>query len=89
MGDMSVVGPRPERPFFVAQFNQQYNNYNRRHSGKVGITGLAQVSGLRGDTCIASRLEMDLHYLKNWSFILDLRIIVLTVVKGLFAEHAY
>ncbi len=89
MGDMSVVGPRPERPFFVSQFSEKYSNYGRRHTGKVGITGWAQINGLRGDTCIASRLQMDLHYLKNWSFILDIQIIALTVVRGVFAKNAY
>jgi exopolysaccharide biosynthesis polyprenyl glycosylphosphotransferase len=88
-GKMSVVGPRPERPHFVEKFNDEISDYNSRHHLKSGITGWAQVNGLRGDTDIARRLELDIYYLKNWSFIFDLRIILMTVFSGLFAQNAY
>jgi Undecaprenyl-phosphate glucose phosphotransferase len=88
-GDMSVVGPRPERPFFVEQFLKDVSKYNMRHTAKVGITGWAQVNGWRGDTSIAKRVECDLYYLRNWSIAFDLRIILLTVVRGLVGKNAY
>jgi Undecaprenyl-phosphate glucose phosphotransferase len=88
-GDMSVVGPRPERPHFVKQFLQQVGRYNQRHCLKVGITGWAQVNGWRGDTSIAKRVECDLYYLQNWSLILDLRIIVMTIFSQLIGKNAY
>jgi Undecaprenyl-phosphate glucose phosphotransferase len=88
-GDMSVVGPRPERPFFVKKFGDEMLNYDGRHRLKVGITGWAQVNGWRGDTSIQKRVEADLYYLQNWSFILDLQIILLTVLRGFAGEHAY
>lgn len=89
VGDMSVVGPRPERPFFVDKFLDQVNRYSYRHSLKVGITGWAQVNGWRGDTSIEKRVEYDLFYLQNWSFGFDLRIIALTLVSGLTNKNAY
>jgi Undecaprenyl-phosphate glucose phosphotransferase len=89
LGDMSVVGPRPERPHFVKQFLQDIQAYNSRHKLKVGITGWAQVNGWRGNTSIQKRVEHDLYYLRNWSFIFDLRIIFLTVWAGLFHKNAY
>jgi len=88
-GDMSVVGPRPERPHFVEKFSDEIDAYNSRHHLKSGITGWAQVHGLRGDTDIAKRVELDLYYIKNWSFILDAKIILMTVFSGFFAENAY
>jgi Undecaprenyl-phosphate glucose phosphotransferase len=88
-GDMSVVGPRPERPHFVDKFNDEIDAYNTRHHLKSGITGWAQVNGLRGDTDIAKRVELDIYYLQNWSFSFDLQIIVMTVFGGVFAQHAY
>ncbi len=88
-GDMSVVGPRPERPFFVDQFLKDVSKYNMRHTAKVGITGWAQVNGWRGDTSIAKRVECDLYYLRNWSIAFDLRIILLTLVRGIFGKNAY
>jgi Undecaprenyl-phosphate glucose phosphotransferase len=88
-GDMSVVGPRPERPHFVKQFLQDIETYNSRHRLKVGITGWAQVNGWRGNTSIERRVEHDLYYMQNWSFIFDLRIIFLTVWSGLFSRNAY
>ena len=88
-GDMSVVGPRPERPHFVEQFRQAVGRYNHRHCLKVGITGWAQVNGWRGDTSIDKRIEYDLYYLQNWSFLFDLRIIVMTVFSALISKNAY
>ena len=88
-GDMSVVGPRPERPFFVNKFIQDVAHYHSRHQLKVGITGWAQVNGLRGDTSISKRIECDLYYLQNWSFLFDVRILFLTVWTGIFGSNAY
>ena len=88
-GDMSVVGPRPERPHFVHKFLQEVTRYNSRHALKVGITGWAQVNGWRGDTSIEKRVEYDLYYLQNWSLVFDLRIIVMTVFAGLVNKNAY
>jgi exopolysaccharide biosynthesis polyprenyl glycosylphosphotransferase len=88
-GDMSVVGPRPERPHFVRQFLEDITRYNHRHCLKVGITGWAQVNGWRGDTSIDKRVEYDLYYLQNWSFMFDLRIIVMTVFSALISKNAY
>ena len=88
-GDMSVVGPRPERPHFVHKFLQEVSRYNHRHSLKVGITGWAQVNGWRGDTSIEKRVEFDLYYLQNWTFTFDLRIILMTVFSGLMNRNAY
>lgn len=87
-GDMSVVGPRPERPYFVDKFLGEVRRYNRRHALKVGITGWAQVRGWRGDTSIEKRLEHDLYYLRNWSFAFDLRIVAMTVLSTLTSKHA-
>jgi Undecaprenyl-phosphate glucose phosphotransferase len=88
-GNMSVVGPRPERPHFVHKFLQEMNLYNHRHALKVGITGWAQVNGWRGDTSIEKRLEFDLYYLQNWTFTFDLRIILMTILSGLTNKNAY
>jgi len=88
-GDMSVVGPRPERPHFVRRFLDEVSHYDSRHRLKVGITGWAQVNGWRGDTSIQKRFEFDLYYLQNWSFWLDMRIIFLTAWSGMFGKNAY
>jgi Undecaprenyl-phosphate glucose phosphotransferase len=88
-GDMSVVGPRPERPHFVQKFLNDITRYNNRHWLKAGITGWAQVNGWRGDTSIQKRLEYDLYYLQNWSFFFDLRIIVLTILSATVGRNAY
>jgi exopolysaccharide biosynthesis polyprenyl glycosylphosphotransferase len=85
-GDMSLVGPRPERPHFVEQFSQQYDLYAHRHRVKAGLTGLAQVSGLRGDTSIADRARYDNFYIENWSLWLDVKIILRTVSEVAFAK---
>jgi Undecaprenyl-phosphate glucose phosphotransferase len=88
-GEMSVVGPRPERPHFVHKFLQSIMRYNHRHALKVGITGWAQVNGWRGNTSIKKRVAYDLYYLQNWSFMFDLRIILMTIISGLINRHAY
>jgi len=88
-GEMSIVGPRPERPFFVSSFRRQIDEYHRRHQLKVGITGWAQVNGLRGDTCIRTRLLYDLYYLQNWGLIFDLRIILRTIFCVFKGKNAY
>lgn len=88
-GSMSVVGPRPERPFFVEQFKQSIPKYMVKHQVKPGITGWAQVKGWRGDTSIEKRIECDLYYIENWDPILDLKIMVLTILKGLVNKNAY
>jgi lipopolysaccharide/colanic/teichoic acid biosynthesis glycosyltransferase len=80
-GEMSLVGPRPERPHFVLQFHEHLSRYNVRHQLKVGMTGWAQVNGLRGDTSIEERLRYDLFYLQNWSVAFDLRILLLTIAS--------
>jgi Undecaprenyl-phosphate glucose phosphotransferase len=88
-GDMSVVGPRPERPGFVKKFLTEVSRYNYRHRLKVGITGWAQVNGWRGDTSIRRRVEHDLYYLQNWNFFFDLRIIFLTLFSRYRNRNAY
>ncbi len=88
-GEMSIVGPRPERPLFVAQFKDRIPQYMLRHKVKAGITGWAQVNGWRGNTSIEKRIEYDLYYIENWSVRLDLKIMWLTLLKGFFQKHAY
>jgi Undecaprenyl-phosphate glucose phosphotransferase len=88
-GDMSIVGPRPERPHFVAQFKHRIPQYMLRHKVRAGLTGWAQVNGWRGNTAIDKRIEYDLYYIENWSVRLDLKIMWLTIVKGFFHKHAY
>lgn len=88
-GDMSIVGPRPERPHFVQRFLEEVDRYNTRHMFKAGITGWAQVNGWRGNTSIAKRVEYDLYYLRNWSLTLDLQIITLTVLRMFNSKNAY
>jgi Undecaprenyl-phosphate glucose phosphotransferase len=88
-GDMSVVGPRPERPGFVKKFLTEVSRYNYRHRLKVGITGWAQVNGWRGDTSIRRRVEHDLYYLQNWNFLFDIRIIFLTLFSRYKNRNAY
>jgi len=88
-GDMSVVGPRPERPYFVRQFIREVDQYNTRHFLKAGITGWAQVNGWRGDTSIAKRVEYDLYYLRNWTMWFDIKVIAMTVVCMFNSKNAY
>ena len=88
-GDMSIVGPRPERPHFVEQFKHKIPQYMLRHKVKAGITGWAQVNGWRGNTSIEKRIEYDLYYIENWSVRLDLKIMWLTLLRGFFHKHAY
>ncbi|MCI4412152.1 MAG: undecaprenyl-phosphate glucose phosphotransferase [Thiotrichales bacterium] len=88
LGDMSIVGPRPERTQFVEQFKEEIPGYMQKHMVKAGITGWAQVNGLRGDTCLKTRIEYDLWYIEHWSIALDLKIILMTITKGLFHQNA-
>jgi Undecaprenyl-phosphate glucose phosphotransferase len=89
LGDMSLVGPRPERPPFVRQFKERIPQYMLRHRVKSGITGWAQVNGWRGNTSIEKRIEYDLYYIENWSLLLDVKILVLTLFRGFGQKHAY
>ena len=88
-GDMSVVGPRPERPALIEGFRHQIPGYMLRHKTKAGITGWAQVHGWRGDTSLTKRIEYDLYYIHNWSLWLDLKIIVMTLFTGFVHENAH
>ncbi|WP_444643879.1 undecaprenyl-phosphate glucose phosphotransferase [Caproiciproducens sp. R1] len=81
-GDMSLVGPRPERPFFVDKFREEIPLYMLKHLVRPGITGWAQVNGWRGDTSIEERVKCDIYYIENWTFLLDIKILLLTVFKG-------
>lgn len=89
LGDMSIVGPRPERDIFIEKISSEVPKYMQRHMVKAGITGLAQVNGWRGDTCLKKRVEMDLQYITNWSVWLDLKIIILSTFKGWVHKNAY
>lgn len=89
IGQMSLVGPRPERPMFVDKFKEEIPRYMVKHQVRPGLTGWAQIHGLRGDTSIEKRIEYDLYYIENWSFELDIRILFLTVFKGFINENAY
>jgi exopolysaccharide biosynthesis polyprenyl glycosylphosphotransferase len=80
-GEMSLVGPRPERPEFVEKFRESLHYYNLRHSCKPGMTGWAAVHGLRGDTSLEDRLDFDLYYIEHWSLILDFRIMLMTLIS--------
>jgi exopolysaccharide biosynthesis polyprenyl glycosylphosphotransferase len=91
IGEMSVVGPRPEQPRWVEQFGQQIPRYLRRHREKAGLTGWAQINGLRGDTSIEERTRYDLYYIENWSLLFDIKIILRTIANFLTGkqENAY
>jgi Undecaprenyl-phosphate glucose phosphotransferase len=88
-GEMSLVGPRPERPNFVEEFRNKVPSYMLRHKIKAGMTGWAQVNGWRGNTSIERRIEHDLHYIDNWSISFDLRILFMTLWRGFFSKSAY
>ena len=88
-GDMSLVGPRPERPLFVEKFKEEIPRYMIKHQVRPGITGWAQVSGYRGDTSIRKRIEYDLYYIENWSMTFDIKILFLTFFKGFISKNAY
>ena len=88
-GDMSIVGPRPEREFFIQQFRNKIPKYMLRHKMKAGITGWAQISGWRGNTSLEKRIEFDLYYIENWSLRFDMEIMWLTIWRGLVNKHAY
>ncbi|MGA7615854.1 MAG: undecaprenyl-phosphate glucose phosphotransferase [Thermoanaerobaculia bacterium] len=88
-GDMSLVGPRPERPEFVTQFRREFPHYMLRHKVRAGITGWAQVHGWRGNTSVRMRIEHDLYYIENWSLLLDVKILVMTLRHGFRHENAY
>lgn len=88
-GDMSIVGPRPERPVFVEDFKKNIPGYMQKHLVKAGITGWAQINGWRGNTCLNKRIEFDLFYINHWSLLFDLKIIALTIFKGFLNKNAY
>jgi Undecaprenyl-phosphate glucose phosphotransferase len=88
-GDMSIVGPRPERPVFIEEFRRRVPRYMLRHKVPAGMTGWAQVHGWRGDTSIDKRIEYDLYYIENWSLLLDLKILFLTLFSGFKNRNAY
>jgi lipopolysaccharide/colanic/teichoic acid biosynthesis glycosyltransferase len=87
-GDMSLVGPRPERPTFIDTFRQAYPAYMLRLKVKAGMTGWAQIHGWRGNTCLQARIEHDLYYIEHWSLGFDLRILCQTLWKGVLHEHS-
>ena len=88
-GDMSMVGPRPERPFFVEKFREEIPRYMIKHQVRPGLTGWAQINGYRGNTSIKKRIEYDLYYIENWTLGLDIKILFLTIFKGFINENAY
>ena len=88
-GDMSLVGPRPERPFFVEKFREEIPRYMIKHQVRPGMTGWAQVNGYRGDTSIRKRIEHDLYYIENWTLGFDFKILFLTFFKGFINKNAY
>jgi putative colanic acid biosynthesis UDP-glucose lipid carrier transferase len=89
LGNMSIVGPRPERKIFVEEFKEKVPGYMQKHQVKAGITGWAQVNGWRGNTSLEKRIEYDLYYINNWSLLFDLKIIFLTVFRGFVNRNAY
>ncbi len=89
LGDMSLVGPRPERPFFVEKFKEEIPRYMIKHQVRPGMTGWAQVNGYRGDTSIRKRIDCDLYYIENWTLGLDIKILFLTIFKGFINKNAY
>ena len=88
-GEMTLVGPRPEQPFFVEKFRKEIPGYMLRHKMRAGITGWAQVNGWRGDTSLKERIRCDIYYIRHWTFWLDIKILFLTVLKGFINKNAY
>ena len=88
-GDMSLVGPRPERTQYVEKFKEEIPRYMIKHQVRPGLTGWAQVNGYRGDTSIRKRIDYYLYYIENWTFGFDIRIIFLTIFKGFINKNAY
>ncbi len=88
-GDMSLVGPRPERPVFVDKFKEEIPRYMIKHQVRPGLTGWAQVNGYRGDTSIRKRIDCDIYYIENWTFGFDIKILFLTIFKGFINKNAY
>ena len=88
-GDMSLVGPRPERPFFVEKFREEIPRYMIKHQVRPGMTGWAQINGYRGNTSIRKRIEYDLYYIENWTLGFDIKILFLTIFKGFIKKNAY
>ena len=89
LGDMSLIGPRPERPQFVAKFRQEIPRYMVKHQVRPGMTGWAQINGYRGDTSIRKRIEYDIYYIENWSMEFDIRILIGTIFHGFINKNAY
>lgn len=89
VGQMSLVGPRPERPLFVEKFKEEIPRYMVKHQVRPGLTGWAQINGYRGDTSIRKRIEYDIYYIENWTFGFDIRICFLTIFKGFINKNAY
>jgi len=89
LGEMSLVGPRPERPELIERFRDDWRGYMLRQNVKAGITGWAQVNGLRGDTSLRKRLQYDLFYIRNWSLWFDLRILWMTLFRGFAHPNAH
>jgi len=89
LADMSLVGPRPMRPFLVDRYSEQLPRYLERHQVRPGLTGWAEVNDLRGAANISERALYDLYYVENWSLVLDMKILVLTALRLLFQRHAY
>ncbi len=88
-GDMSLVGPRPERPVFVEKFKEEIPRYMIKHQVRPGLTGWAQVNGYRGDTSIRKRIDCDIYYIENWTFGFDIKILFMTIFKGFINKNAY
>ena len=86
---MSLIGPRPERPYFVEKFKEEIPRYMIKHQVRPGLTGWAQVNGYRGDTSIKKRSDCDLYYIENWTLGLDFKILIMTFVTGFINKNAY